>query len=136
MQFDTKIAIIVRDDLAAWQALNVTAFLSGGIAGCNPDVMGEPYRDASGQSYSSLIRQPIMVFEASGAELSRTLERALSRNIQPAVYTHDMFSTGHDEANRAAVASVQTGELDLVGLGIYADRKIVDKVIKGLKLHG
>jgi hypothetical protein len=25
--FDTKVAVVVRDDLAAWQRLNVTAFL-------------------------------------------------------------------------------------------------------------
>ena len=33
--FDTKIAIVLRDDLAAWQALNVTAFLTSGIVGAN-----------------------------------------------------------------------------------------------------
>jgi hypothetical protein len=32
MTFDTKIAIVVREDLAAWQKLNVAAFLSGGLA--------------------------------------------------------------------------------------------------------
>jgi hypothetical protein len=30
-QFDTKVAIAVRDDLAPWQRLNVTAFLMSGI---------------------------------------------------------------------------------------------------------
>jgi Protein of unknown function (DUF2000) len=29
--FDTKVAVVVRDDLATWQALNVTAFLMSGI---------------------------------------------------------------------------------------------------------
>ena len=33
MEFDTKVAIIVLDDLAVWQKLNVTAFLATGIAG-------------------------------------------------------------------------------------------------------
>ena len=32
MDFDTKIAIVVRDDLAVWQKLNVTAFITSGIA--------------------------------------------------------------------------------------------------------
>jgi hypothetical protein len=36
--FETKIAIIVRDDLAVWQKLNVTAFLTSGIAGAHPDL--------------------------------------------------------------------------------------------------
>lgn len=30
--FDTKIALIVRNDLAMWQRLNVVAFLATGIA--------------------------------------------------------------------------------------------------------
>ena len=29
--FDTKLAVIVRDDLAVWQRLNVAAFLVSGI---------------------------------------------------------------------------------------------------------
>ena len=40
--FDTKIALIVRDDLATWQRLNVVAFLASGIASAAPEVMGEP----------------------------------------------------------------------------------------------
>ena len=48
MQFDTKIAVVLRDDLAGWQRINVTAFLVSGIAGTVPEVVGEPYRDASG----------------------------------------------------------------------------------------
>jgi hypothetical protein len=35
MTFDTKIAIVVRDDLAVWQKLNVTAFLTSGIVGAS-----------------------------------------------------------------------------------------------------
>jgi hypothetical protein len=33
MQFDTKIAVVLREDLAVWQKANVTAFLVSGIAG-------------------------------------------------------------------------------------------------------
>ena len=44
MQFDTKLAVVLRDDLAVWQKTNVTAFLVSGIAGTVPDVVGEPYR--------------------------------------------------------------------------------------------
>ena len=36
--FGTKIAVIIREDLLSWQALNVTAFLIRGIVGQFPDV--------------------------------------------------------------------------------------------------
>jgi hypothetical protein len=43
--FDTKIAIVVREDLATWQKLNVTAFLTSGIIGANEGLLGERYED-------------------------------------------------------------------------------------------
>ena len=51
VQFDTKIAVVLLDDLAVWQKANVTAFLVSGIAGTVGGVVGEPYRDASGNEY-------------------------------------------------------------------------------------
>lgn len=135
MEFTTKIAVVVRADLATWQKLNVTAFLSGGLVGAFPELAGQAYRDGSGQTYGPLIRQPIMVFSATGEELARTLSRALGRGLRPSLYTHDLFATSNDADNRAAVAGVATDALDLVGLALHAERKEVDKVVKGLKLH-
>ena len=46
-----------------------------------------------------------------------------------------MFSSGHDEANRKTVRKYQSEELPLVGLAIREKKNIVDKLIKGSKLH-
>ena len=46
MNFDTKIAVVVREDLEVWQKLNVTAFTISGIAGTQ-EVMGKEYEDGS-----------------------------------------------------------------------------------------
>ena len=136
MQFDTKIAIVIRTDLAAWQKLNVAAFLSSGIAAAFPGCIGEPYQDGSGTPYLSLIGQPILIYGADGPALTRALERALARGVTPAVYTEDMFKTTHDAANRDAVRAVQRADLDLVGLAMRAERKVIDKIVDGLKFHG
>jgi hypothetical protein len=135
MRHDTKFAIVVRDDLAAWQKLNVACFLAGGIVGFYPELAGERYVDASGKTYGPLVRQPILVFVASAEQLQRTFRRAIDRGLTPSIYTKDLFSTDNDADNRAAVAAVPTDALDLVGLGLHADRKEVDKVTKGLALH-
>ncbi|GCF07805.1 DUF2000 family protein [Dictyobacter arantiisoli] len=135
MFFDTKIALIIRDDLAVWQKMNVAAFLTSGIAASYPDSIGESYEDASGNKYQRLIGQPILVYGADRAALARVLDRALSRGVQPALYTEEMFSTTHDAANRDAVRSVERESLNLVGLAIRAERKVVDKVVDKLKFH-
>jgi hypothetical protein len=135
MQFDTKIAVVLRDDLAVWQKTNVTAFLVSGIAGTVPGVVGESYRDASGNEYLPMFVQPVLVYEAGAAGLRRAYERAMSRGVTPAVYTQELFATNHDEANRAAVAAVRAEELDLVGIAFRADRKAVDRIVDRLRLH-
>ncbi|HLG84881.1 MAG TPA: DUF2000 family protein [Bradyrhizobium sp.] len=135
MQFDTKIAIVIRTELEAWQKLNVASFLAGGIAAAFPECVGAPYEDGSSTTYLALIGQPILIYGADRAALSRALERALSRNVTPALYTEDMFKTTHDEANRAAVKAVARADLNLVGLAVRAERKVVDKIVDGLKFH-
>ena len=135
MQFDTKLAVVLRDDLAVWQKTNVTAFLVSGIAATEPRLVGEPYRDASGNEYLPMFVQPVLVYEADAAALRRAYERAMSRGVELAVYTNELFETGHDEANREAVAGVPSDELDLVGIAFRAERKVVDKVVDRLRFH-
>jgi hypothetical protein len=135
MQFDTKIAVVLRDDLAGWQRINVTAFLVSGIAGTVPAVVGEPYRDASGTEYLPMFVQPVLVYEATGDGLRRAYDRALARAVTPAIYTSELFTTNHDAANRAAVAAVAAEELDLVGIAFRAERKTVDKIVDRLRFH-
>jgi hypothetical protein len=135
MQFDTKIAVVIRTDLQTWQKLNVAAFLTSGIAAAFPECIGEPYEDASGTQYLSLIGQPILIYGADGPALTRALDRALTRGVKPAVYTEDMFKTTHDAANREAVKAVARADLNLVGIAMRAERKVIDKIADGLKFH-
>jgi hypothetical protein len=81
-EFDTKVAVVVRDDLAAWQRLNVTAFLMSGIAAAaGTAAIGEDYLDADGRRYLPLLIQPVIVYQASGAKLRTVLERAERREV-------------------------------------------------------
>lgn len=133
--FSTKIAIVVRDDLASWQRLDVTAFLASGLAAAHPELVGDAYQDADGQKYLSLFGVPILVFEGSGETLRAARGRALQRDLPLAIYTRDMFSTGHDADNRAVVAAVAGDALDLVGVALHGPKNAVDKVLKGTHLH-
>lgn len=136
VSFDTKIAVALRDDLAVWQKLNVTAFLASGIAGTDPTTVGEPYQDGSGRLYLPMFRQPVMVLAGDAAQLRTAYARAVERGLRFAIFTADLFATGHDAANRAAVRAKGPEALDIVGLAFRDERKQVDKVLKGLKLHG
>ncbi len=130
-----KIAVVLRDDLPTWQALNATAFLSGAVAGHRTDLLGEAYADGDGTAYLSTFGIPIMVYAASGPVLSAVRERAVGRGLGTAVFTDEMFTTGNDVDNRAVVAAVGGPDLVLAGLALVGPRNAVDKSVKGAVLH-
>ncbi|WP_438948390.1 DUF2000 family protein [Streptomyces mirabilis] len=135
IRFDTKIVVLLRDDLEPWQRLNVTSFLVSGLGTQVPEVIGEPYEDGDGVPYLPMFRQPVLVFEGTKEVLVAAHGRALSRALPRAVFTSDLFSTGNDRDNRAAVRAVATAGLDVVGLAVYGPRNAVDKVVKGARMH-
>lgn len=135
VRFDTKIAVVLRDDLEVWKRLNVTAFLVSGIGRKVPEVIGEPYADADGTEYLAMFRQPVLVFEGSKGALTKSFERALAREIPMSIFTTELFATNNDRDNRAAVRAVSRDKLDLAGIAIYGPRNAVDKIVKGSHMH-
>lgn len=134
-RFDTKLVVILRDDLPTWQKLNATVFLISGIAASDPSTVGEPYQDASGTRYLPMFRQPGLVFGATSVQLRTAYDRATQRGVELAVFIDELFTTPHDDANRAAVRAVAREDLSLVGIAFRADRRVADKIVRGLTLH-
>lgn len=133
--FDTKFAIVLRDDLAPWQALNVTAFLVSGVVAAAPEIIGEAYRDRVGNVYNPMAIQPTIVLAADAATIGDIHRRAVSRGLRTSAYVEEMFATGHDAANRAAFAEFGPDDAKIVGVAMRADKKVVDKVVKGARMH-
>lgn len=138
MTFPTKIAVLLRDDLATWQRLNVTAFVVSGIAGTAPQLLGEDYVDADGTRYLPMFGQPVMVFEGDAATLTTVHRRAVQnaeRSVVCATFTEELFKTGNDEDNRAAVRAVHQADLRLAGMAVHGPKNAVDRILKGARLH-
>jgi hypothetical protein len=135
MRFDTKVAVAVRGDLAVWRKLNVVAFTISGIAATEVHVMGLPYEDGSGTIYLPMLGQPVLVFQGDAVGLRASYERAMAAGLKIAIYTEELFATGNDVDNRAAVKAKRRDELSLVGLAFRAPKKLADKILAGLKLH-
>jgi hypothetical protein len=133
--FETKFAIVLREDLAVWQKLNVTAFLTSGIVAEKPGLIGEPYRDADGNVYNPLSIHPVIVLSADEKTMATIHRRALERGVKTSLYVEDMFATGHDAANREVFARFGPDDARVVGIALHADKKIADKITKGAKMH-
>ena len=135
MTFDTRIAVVLRDDVAVWQKLNMTAFLVSGIAATVEEVVGEPYEDGSGNQYLPMFKQPVVVFQATEEQMQTVYQRAMGLETKFSLFTQDLFATGNDIDNRAAVKAVAQGDLVIVGMAFRDTKKRIDKIVKGLALH-
>lgn len=113
----------------------MTAFLTSGIVGQFPEIIGEAYRDRSGTVYNPLSVQPVIVLAADAETLAVIHRRTLERSLRISLYIEEMFRTGHDTANRAVFADFGPEDARVVGLGLRADKKLVDKVTKGARMH-
>jgi len=133
--FDTKVAVLVHEDLALWQKLNVTAFVATGIASAVPEALGEPYQDAAGRLHARLLGQPILIYAASTEVLQRAWQQCIQRDLRRSAYVRAMFETGHDAANRAVFRAEPADAPDLVGLALHGPRSDVAKATKGARLH-
>ena len=133
---DTKIAIIIRDDLATWQKLNVSASLMSGITGANPGIVGKTYQDRGGNRHLAMSVQPVILLAGTANVLTNVRNRANDTRVDTVAYIEEMFSTGHDDANCAVFAEYDAAEANIVGIALRADKKIVDKITKGTRMHG
>ena len=74
--FDINITIIIRDDLAIWQKLNVTAFLMSSITGANPRIVGKTYQYRDGKRHLAMSVQPVIVLAGTANVLTNIRNRA------------------------------------------------------------
>ncbi|WP_299007409.1 DUF2000 family protein [uncultured Shewanella sp.] len=133
--FDTKIVIVIRDDLQPWQKMNAVAFLTSGVVGQYPNILGDDYVDAKEHRFNPLVVQPMIVLKATSSVLTNIHNRSISRNVKTSVFIEEMFTTAHDEENREAFRQYAPDDAKLVGIALRAEKKVADKIIKGAKMY-
>ena len=136
MTYSNKIAMVVLNDLPDWQKLNVSAFLASAVAVKFPEIHGRPFITATGTEFLPFIRNPILIYKAdNSAQLKKAFQRARERDLPIGIYTRPLFATKNEEENLQEISKLNDDDQDLVGIIVYGENKMVDKVVKDLKLH-
>lgn len=133
---NTKIALVIKNDLLSWQKLNVASFLTSAVAIKFPEVHGKPFVNASGSQYLPFIKHPVLVYKAEDeSQLKRAFLRAKERNVHIGIYTEPLFATKNEEENHVVVSKCTDDEQSLVGIVMFGENKAVNKALDGLKFH-
>jgi len=101
----------------------------------SPSCLERPAEDAAGHTYNALVIQPMIVLSADAQTIKTIYQRAMERGVRLSLYIEDMFSTGHDAANRAALKQYRPEAMNVVGLALREDKRLVDKITKGARMH-
>lgn len=137
MEFENKIAIVIKNELLNWQKLNVASFLASSIAIKFPETHGKSFINASKSEYLPFIKQPILIYKADDqAQIARAFSRAKQRELDIGIYTDSLFSTKNEDENHIEIGKVTDDNQTLVGIIIYGENKKVNKALNGLKFHG
>ena len=133
---DNKLVLVIKDNLASWQKLNVAAFLASSVAIRFPETHGAEFVNASGSAYLPFIKQPILIYKAENSdEMNRAFARAKERDLHIGIYTEPLFATKNEAENQIEIAKATDQSQVLVGIAIYGEAKKIDKAIDKLKRH-
>ena len=110
--------------------------MRSGITGANPGIVGKTYQDRGGKRHLAMSGQPVIVLAGTAKVLTNIRNRANDTGVDTVAFIEERFSTGHDDANRAVFAEHDATEANTVGIALRADKKIVDKITKGARMHG
>lgn len=136
MQYENKIAIVVKNDLMDWQKLNVASFLASSVAIKFPETHGKMFVNASNSEYLPFIKHPIFVYKADEqAQIDRAFSRAKQRNLHIGIYTNPLFATKNEEENHIQIGKYTDENQELVGIIVYGENGKVNKALNGLKFH-
>ncbi len=137
MEFENKIAIIIKNELLNWQKLNIASFLASSVAIKFPKTHGKSFINALKSEYLPFIKQPILIYQADDqAQIDRAFTRARQRELHLGVYTNSLFSTKNEEENHIEKGKLTDENQTLIGIIIYGENKKVNKALNGLKFHG
>ncbi|MDD7887509.1 DUF2000 domain-containing protein [Flavivirga sp. 57AJ16] len=136
MEFENKIAIVIKNDLMAWQKLNVASFLASSVAIQFPETHGKPFINASKSEFLPFIKQPILIYKADDqAQINRAFIRAKDRELHIGIYTKSLFATKNEGGNHLEMGKTTDENQELVGIVIYGENRKLNKALNGLKFH-
>ena len=132
-----RIAIVLNDRLATWQAINVTGHLALALGNrAAPEIMGQhPLVDASGIPHMGISRYPIIALRATAEQIRGVTHAARSRaELLTADYPWEMLDTDTDSELIAAMAAKAEASFEYLGLAILGPVRDVKSLTGALPL--
>ncbi|GAA0935641.1 DUF2000 domain-containing protein [Nonomuraea longicatena] len=132
---NTKLVMVLRDDLPRGLAVNAAAVLALSLGGRLDGWLGADGKDASGGVHAGLNTHPVPVVTATGRELRELRERAADRSELRVVAFNEVARRSRDYDDYLAALEATPGEeIGYVGALVFGPRGPVTKLTKRFPL--
>ncbi|MFB7507311.1 DUF2000 domain-containing protein [Streptomyces broussonetiae] len=131
----TKVALVLREDLPMAHAANTSAVLALSLGGRIGEAIGRDGEDASGGVHPGLNTHPIPVLTASAEELNLLLERARTTDgVQLVSLTETARRARDYEDYLTDLKAAPAGDLEYLGVIVHGPRTDVSRLTRRLSL--
>ena len=135
MKQDKKCVMVLDEELPVGLAVNTAGVLATTLGRDAEDMVGPEVLDGSGRRHAGITKVPIPILKASGEGVRDIRLRAEEAEDLLVVDFTDAAQTAktYDEY-KDKVGAVPSGRLGYLGVALYGDKKLVNKLTGSLPL--
>ncbi len=133
--FGQKIAIVVREDLLSWQAMNTIAHISGYLGNKNTTFLSDEYFVTDdGIRHPRNSQYAIIVLKNSEKGLRRLMQRVRESGLLYHGFIREMIETTDDGEIQQILTTKKDSEIEYFGIGIFGPIEKVQELTQGMSL--
>lgn len=135
MQELVKMAFVVADDLPVGLAINTGALLGATLGNKLPYMIAQGLPDGSGVMHPGLSWLPMPILKADRTIIKAITDSARDAGLLVTDVSEPAQTARTFEEYRQRLAQVANEELVYLGVGLYGDKKVVNKLVGKLTLY-
>lgn len=135
--FNHRVSIVVNKELPSWQVLNTVAHIAAYFGNRMGDKFGtgEFFKTNDGVFYPRNSQYAIIVLSASPDRLPVFAKAAhAAKDVQNMSFIREMIETTDDSEITHQLASKNSADVELLGVGIFGENQHVKSLTKGFRL--
>ena len=123
---DMKIAIALNENLGPGFLANAAACIASGLFDGEKDLLGEKIEGAD-CTFIPITKIPILIVKQNKKPWDDLISRARKNNLKHMIFTREGQSTTSYEEYIERVTGKRLDEIEIVGIGVLGENKLVDK---------
>ena len=128
-----KAAVVLNENLPQGYLLNAAACITSGLFNQTQNVLGEKI-EGNNISFIPITKIPILILRQNKKPWDELLERAKKNKLKYMLFTKEAQSTTSYEEYRERVTNKSLNEVEVVGIGVIGEQKLITKFAGDLAL--